>query len=662
MKHLILALMAFAVCSRGSSQTSFNAWLSSCPHLIGPSGSIQSLQVALDQSRGKVAAAPAFSWDLMFDMGDWTASQSPPSHEAGAALASYLNRAFGDRRGDFFTISGNHDGDGRGWRPGQFAETYVNSLGADGAAGTSGFSAAQRPNREGVGQLLTYPGIRWDRYLVRTGNVVWIMLSDRNEFDTLAEARGDTSGLFQAGRGGAAGMPVGGYPSGSVTLDTFEWWKSVLENPMFARDILITAHHNLLRNTTLTTDDGEPGNYHGDSGSLGPNGETGAQLYWLREYDEAGREVRQYAQTRPFLDYLRDHPGAIAAWIGGHTHVNAPDDVINGRGIYVRKYGVTFLSVGGLTVSHGVRGNQTTRLLTFQDGSDEAVVNVYIHGSREGRPLGWHGPSARRVPLGKSFKAPPVSSNTPAPMGGRGIPVVPDAPADPVGPRYYWDLDARRTYDFNNDAFAVGADGSPYGEYQNLKAPPLAKDSPFGGGRSLDLRATNGRLEFKAPYRPTMEWPAMTLSFWLKTESTAPQEAVSYSSADGVGKFRVWFDGSAWSLDVAEGDSWRSARWEYRRAPAAKARWQHFIAVVDSGARRIRLYVDGVLQAESEWTAPRLKSVGENHRFVLGASGDKSSPDGRVTWSRPFDGLIDEVMVFDSVVDINWIRSLGVLR
>jgi len=119
------------------------------------------------------------------------------------------------------------------------------------------FTASQRPNNSDYRLLVEYPGTRWDRYLIRTGNVIWIMLADRNEFDTLAEKRGDTTGTYQAGRGSAAGMPRGGYPSGSVTLDTFEWWKGVVENPVFANDILITTHHLLPRNTTITTDDGE---------------------------------------------------------------------------------------------------------------------------------------------------------------------------------------------------------------------------------------------------------------------------------------------------------------------------------------------------------------------------------------------------------------------
>lgn len=650
-----------ALVSASSAQTYFNAWLTSCTHLIGPTGNVKTLQLALAQSRGQVAGSPAFAWDMWVDVGDWTASQHPPTHEDGEHLSSFLNTSFGAQRGLFFTVAGNHDGEAKGWQPGEFALKYINPLGAAEFAATSGFSAAQRPQGEQFRQLLSYPGTRWDRYLVRSGNIIWIMLGDRNEYDTLAEARGDKSGQYQAGRGSAAGMPQGGYPSGAVTRDTFEWWRRVVEDPTFADDILITTHHLLPRDTTITTDDGDPGNYHGPSGSVGPNGLVGGQLYWLREYDESGREIRQFAQTRPFLDYLRDHPAAIAIWIGGHTHVKTPDQQINGRGIQVRKYGVTFLSVGGMTSSHAAGDHQMSRLLTFENGSKEAIVTVYSHVQRKTRQGSWNPAVAGRVPLGKAFRSPTKTSNVPSPARGTTLALVPEAPADPIAPRYYWDLNGTRTYDFNNDTHVIGADGSPYGEFQNFTQPRYSNDSTFKGGRSLDFRGTNARVEFSAPYRPKMDWSAMTLSCWLRTSATTPQEAISYSSADGVGKFRLWFDGTAWIFDVAEGDVWRSARWK-QTASSRNTRWRQFVAIVDAKSQRIQLYVENELRAEATWKGGKLKTAGPNDRFVIGASGDKYVPGGKRGWSRPFEGLIDEVMVFDSVMSATALRSIGSLR
>ena len=615
--------------------------------------------LAIDQSRGLVEGAPAFSWDMMVDVGDWTASQAPPGHEEGEALAHVLNSRLGPDRGRFFTVSGNHDGDQKGWLPGHFAQSYVNPLGLDAYAESSGFKASQRPNNGDIRQLLEYPGTRWDRYLIRTGNVIWIMLGDRNEFDTLAEKRGDTSGSYQAGRGSAAGMPRGGYPSGSVTLDTFEWWKGVVEDPALTKDILITTHHLLPRNTTITTDDGEPGNFHGPSGSMGPNGEIGGQLYWIREYNTLGEEIFQYAQTRPFLDYLQDHPGAIAAWIGGHTHVDSPEQAINGRGISVRKHDVTFISVGALTDSHGGGNNQMTRLLSFEEGSVEAVVNVYIHHSKDGHPVGWYEPASKRVPLGKAFQCPQSSRDMPSPVSRDGLDVVPDAPRDPSNPRYAWDLDADRHYDFNNSTHIIGTDGSPYGEYQGMENPAYSTDSVLRSGRSLDFRGTPGRVHLSKPYQPEMNWSSMTLSCWINSPSDSVQEVVSYSSANQVGKFRLGYDGTAWSFEVGDNEVMRRARWEPQRLRLG--RWYHLAGIVDGHNDRIQLFVNGELMAEAPWYALQLKDAG-NDCLVIGASGDPAGNSGEVTWSYPFEGLIDEVVIYDSVMDPQAIRSMGTLR
>ncbi len=55
----------------------------------------------------------------------------------------------------------------------------------------------------------------WERYSFRVGNLLFLMMSDRND----------------------GGPPVGrakrgGYPAGAVTGETFRWWKTMVEqNP-----------------------------------------------------------------------------------------------------------------------------------------------------------------------------------------------------------------------------------------------------------------------------------------------------------------------------------------------------------------------------------------------------------------------------------------------
>src|SRR5690606_24168860 len=125
---------------------------------------------------------------------------------------------------------------------------------------------------------------------------------------------------------------------------------------------------------------------------------------------------------------------------------------------------------------------------------------------------------------------------------------------------------------------------------------------------SLDFRGGKGRVQFSEPYQPMMEWSFLTLSCWLKTDSTAPQEPVSYSPSEGVGKFRLQYDGSAWVFEVGEGRRWRSARWT-TNLPNRGQLWHHFVALADASARRLALYVDGQLRAEGDWTGGRLKRV-----------------------------------------------------
>lgn len=654
---ITVILIVLGTCHLVDAQQYFNVWLTSDTHLAGdPTGSVKSLKLPIKQARGKVAGASSFTWDIQIDAGDWTGSQKPPTEAEGKILARELSKILDKDRGRLFTISGNHDGVGRGKKPGVFFKKYINPLRDPKYFKTSKFTLPLKTSSKPYFLLSSYPGTRWDRYLIRTGNVIWIMLSDRNEFDALAEQRGDTTGRFQAGRGSAAGMPAGGYPSGAVTLETFKWWKKVVENPKFSNCILITVTHQMLPYTTIDSEDGDQGNYHGSTGSIGPHGEVGGELYWIREYNDNGEEVAQYAQTWPFLNYLRDHLGAVSIWIGAHTHVNAPESKIDGRGIYVRKYNVTFLNIGSLTVSHGPGINQMSRMLTFKNGGDVAVLSVYIHKSEDGHPIGWYEPAARKVPLGKKFISPDSTTN----MGNlykliNEIPIVPEASGskDSIKLRYQWNLNEDHIYDFNNETMVVGAEGSPYGVYQNIDKPLYSQDSHTGMCCSLDLRGTKGRVVLNKPYQPEMDWPFLTLSLWLKTNSKKPQEVISYSSTRSVGKFRLWYDGTAWIWNVGEGPEWKSVRWNSKLLN--DGHWHHFVATANSKLHRIQLYIDGYLVGEERWMGSCLKAT-TDARFVIGASGDPS--DGNLmTWSRPFNGLIDEIAVYDTVFSPSDIKS-----
>ena len=145
-----------------------------------------------------------------------------------------------------------------------------------------------------------------------------------------------------------------------------------------------------------------------------------------------------------------------------------------------------------------------------------------------------------------------------------------------------------------------------------------------------------------------MNWEKLTINLWLKTSSEKSQEVITYSSAGGVGKFRLWYDGSSWIWDVSEGKSWKSARWESDKINSGED-WHYFTAIANGEEGTIQLWVDAKLVAEQTWSGKSLTS-GDGHQFVIGASGDLSPEASGRSWSRPFTGLIDGVSIFDRVV------------
>src|SRR5690606_38369425 len=86
------------------------------------------------------------------------------------------------------------------------------------------------------------------------------------------------------------------------------------------------------------------------------------------------------------------------------------------------------------------------------------------------------------------------------------------APQEAKEPRYYWKFNQNKEYDFNNERFIVGEDGSPYGD-EGVHKMVYSEDTPLGTGRSLDLGSSRGRINFCAPYTPEINWGSITMSF-----------------------------------------------------------------------------------------------------------------------------------------------------
>jgi len=333
----------------------------------------ESLAGALRQSEsGGDEGGPPFHWDIMLDMGDLSGSQTPPEDDEGREVVRQYGVLEQHRREQIYNVVGNHDASGADEETQWWFRKWVDPLGESTAF--SGVDASKRP----------FPvSGEWDRYSFEAGNVLFLMMGDRND------------GGPPVGRGAR-----GGYPAGAVTEETFQWWVEQVEpNP---DRIVIAMHHHMLRETTVAsgpwegfTEDEQgdwKGHYHGYFPAGGPKGAS--YLYFV-----GGRPDAQ-----AFEGYLAEHPGAMDLWIGGHTHTH-PDDTKGGRSHLERKWDLTFLNCAALTNHHGHLSLPMSRVIEFTEGSAEAVVRCYLHTS-EHAPQGWYAPAERALPLRHPFEPP----------------------------------------------------------------------------------------------------------------------------------------------------------------------------------------------------------------------------------------------------------------
>jgi uncharacterized protein len=365
------------------SPRAFRVWAASCSHVPADiRRGRESLATAIRQSEGLIDGAPGFDWDIMIDAGDLSAHQTPPGDKDGRELLRQYRALTKHRREQIYNVPGNHDAPYYDNIPGSWFQKWGDPLGE--STLFSGVDPDRRP--------FPVEG-NWERYRFLAGNVLFLMLADRND---AAEP---------VGRGHSKDAKSGGYPAGAVTRETFNWWKQqVLDNQ---DRIIVTMHHHALRDTTIASGFGE-GNprYHGSSGGA----EGSSYLYYIIE-NEDPQDFQYTKDAHVFEDFLdsfhKEHGhGAIDLWVAGHTHVHGPDDEWGDKTISESRWGVGFLQVAALTRHHG-GSNPISRLLTFTDGSSEVATDVYLHdASFKKNPIGWFKPASRSFSLRHKFAAP----------------------------------------------------------------------------------------------------------------------------------------------------------------------------------------------------------------------------------------------------------------
>lgn len=378
---VLLLLLATRSVVAVDTTKEFRVWATSCSHVPADiRRGRESLGKAIRQSEGLEAGAPSFDWDIMIDAGDLSANQTPPGDQDGQELIRQYRTMTKHRREQIYNVPGNHDAPYYDHGPGSWFRKWGDPLGEN-----TQFSDVDPQHRP-------FPVTgTWERYRFQAGNILFLMLADRNDAPT------------PVGRGHSTEANKGGYPPGAVTRDTFNWWKQqVLENQ---DKIIITMHHHVLRDTTVGSGRGEgTPRYHGSTGG----DEGSSYLYYIIEKDDP-EDFRYTKDAHAFEDFLdsfhQEHGrGAIDLWIGGHTHVKGPDDDFGGKTITETRWGVHFLQVAALT-QHHAGSHPLSRVLTFTDGSESLIADVYLHeATYKNNPVGWYTPASKTLRLRHKFQ------------------------------------------------------------------------------------------------------------------------------------------------------------------------------------------------------------------------------------------------------------------
>jgi len=320
----------------------------------------------------QVEGPDGFDWDIAVDIGDMSGGQDTPQDDEGQEVVRQLGALTKHRREDIYHVCGNHDRSGLGEPPNRWWRKWIDPTGEH--TELSGVDGARRP----------YPTDgTWERYSVRVGNLLFLLMSDINE-PSQAVGRGD----------------LGGNPAGVVSGETFDWWnKRVEANP---DAIILSVHHYMLKDTTVASGEWEgmtkdaEGNWRSGFHGYFPQGapKGASYLYFVDSVPDAGA----------FETYLAEHPGAVALWLGGHTHTH-PDDTTGGKSHVETKWDTHFINCGELSKYHGTANVPKSRLFTFADGSDRVRVRCYLH-TDDHAPRGWYHKAERTLTLGRPFHAP----------------------------------------------------------------------------------------------------------------------------------------------------------------------------------------------------------------------------------------------------------------
>ena len=349
----------------------FRLWACACSHIHSDlAAGRRSVAEAIAHSEfGGADGGPPFDWDIMLHLGDISGTQMPPADADGPPVVEQLASAKKHSIEQIYQLVGNHDASGPGEDTQWWFRKWIDPEGLNPL-----YSRVRNERRP-----FAIDGT-WERYSFAVGNILFLMMSDRND-------GGPPKGRSEKG----------GWPAGAITRDTFEWWKGKVEAN---RDkIIVTCAHHVLRDTTVASGrwEGVRSEYHGKFDDA-----AGASyLYWVGDETD----------SNAFQEYLEQHPGVIDLWLAGHTHTH-PDDRYGNKSHIERRWGVTFANVAALTRHHGVKHRPLfpmSRLLTFTKGSREVRIQCYLH-TTDYAGQGWYPPAEKTALLKVPFSPEGIAS------------------------------------------------------------------------------------------------------------------------------------------------------------------------------------------------------------------------------------------------------------
>jgi hypothetical protein len=265
--RLALAITACLFCGLAPAAAPppsvFRVWVFADAHVgTDKTNGRDSLAAALQQSEGQAG----FAWDIALDLGDMSGAQGTPKDDEGKEIVRQFGVLQRHRREQIYDLSGNHDRSGLDEPQSWWWRKWVDPTGEH--SEFSRVDAKKRPFPvEGT----------WERYSVRVGNLLFLMMSDINEPSQ------------KIGRG-----TLGGNPGGVVSGETFRWWQRMVEENHAS--IIISAHHYVLKDTTVASGEWEGMRrdqngawkswYHGYFPQGTPQGAS--FLYWVDSKPDSG--------------------------------------------------------------------------------------------------------------------------------------------------------------------------------------------------------------------------------------------------------------------------------------------------------------------------------------------------------------------------------------